>query len=358
MLEATQLEPLAALRRFTENALAARSTAQSSSSASSELVVAPLRLRGWQSQAMAGTTFDASERLGAIEAPTLVVTGTADTVVDWRNAELLAERIPTHGSSSSRAAGISSSGRSRSASPAARGLAVSGALTIDRWLRDRAQTTPRVPIDYLGREASYTELDKRSDQLAASLLAAGLRRGDRVATPTGNSTEHVEAFFACAKAGLVLVPLNWRLGGRARVPAGRRRALRAARGGRVRAAGGGRAGGGDSRSSSADLVTSRTTARSRRRRPGTTTRCSSSTRRARPARRRAPSSPTRTASGRTSASTRHGRLGRGRRAAGAAAVPLRRLERAPLLAWWKGARVVLERGFDASRCLALIAENA
>ena len=49
---------------------------------------------GWQSQAMAGTTFDASERLGAIEAPTLVVTGTADTVVDWRNAELLAERIP------------------------------------------------------------------------------------------------------------------------------------------------------------------------------------------------------------------------------------------------------------------------
>ena len=29
----------------------------------------------------------------------------------------------------------------------------------------------------------------------------------------------------------------------------------------------------------------------------------------------------------------------------------------PLLAWWKGARVVLERSFDAARCLALIAEK-
>jgi fatty-acyl-CoA synthase len=89
---------------------------------------------------------------------------------------------------------------------------LSGALTIDRWLRDRTRTTPeRVAIDYLGRTVTYAELDERSDRLAAALLAEGLRRGDRVATLTGNTPEHVEAFFACAKAGLVLVPLNWRL---------------------------------------------------------------------------------------------------------------------------------------------------
>src|SRR5205807_6715186 len=29
----------------------------------------------------------------------------------------------------------------------------------------------------------------------------------------------------------------------------------------------------------------------------------------------------------------------------------------PLLAWWKGAKVVLERGFDAARVLELIAEK-
>jgi fatty-acyl-CoA synthase len=36
-------------------------------------------------------------------------------------------------------------------------------------------------------------------------------RGDRVATLTGNSPEHVAVFFACAKTGLLLAPLSWRL---------------------------------------------------------------------------------------------------------------------------------------------------
>ena len=84
--------------------------------------------------------------------------------------------------------------------------------TIDHWLRNTARRTPqRVAIDYLGREVTYRELDARSDALAAELLARGLRRGDRVATLTGNSPEHVIVFFACAKAGFILLPLNWRL---------------------------------------------------------------------------------------------------------------------------------------------------
>ena len=66
-------------------------------------------------------------------------------------------------------------------------------------------------IDFLGRDVTYAELDRRSDALAAALLARGLRRGDRVATLTGNSPEHVIVFFACAKAGFMLLPLNWRL---------------------------------------------------------------------------------------------------------------------------------------------------
>jgi fatty-acyl-CoA synthase len=68
-----------------------------------------------------------------------------------------------------------------------------------------------VAIDFLGRDVTYAELDRRSDALATTLLARGLQRGDRVATLTGNSPEHVMFFFACAKAGLMLLPLNWRL---------------------------------------------------------------------------------------------------------------------------------------------------
>ncbi|HXH95705.1 MAG TPA: AMP-binding protein, partial [Gaiellaceae bacterium] len=39
----------------------------------------------------------------------------------------------------------------------------------------------------------------------------GLRRGDRVATLTASSPEHVAVLLACAKLGLILLPLSWRL---------------------------------------------------------------------------------------------------------------------------------------------------
>jgi fatty-acyl-CoA synthase len=91
---------------------------------------------------------------------------------------------------------------------------MSAGLTLGCWLRDRARNTPgRVAIDYGGRLVTYAELDAVSDAWAASFGDGGLRRGDRVATLTGNSPEHVAVFFACAKAGLILVPLSWRLTG-------------------------------------------------------------------------------------------------------------------------------------------------
>jgi len=89
---------------------------------------------------------------------------------------------------------------------------VNGRHTLGRWIRDRARSTPdRVAIDYDDRLVTYGELDAGSDAWAARFREAGLRRGDRVATLTGNSPEHVQVFFACAKAGLVHVPISWRL---------------------------------------------------------------------------------------------------------------------------------------------------
>jgi fatty-acyl-CoA synthase len=79
--------------------------------------------------------------------------------------------------------------------------------TIDRWLRDRARRTPdRIAIDEDDRQVTYRELDERSDVLAASLT-----HGDRIATLYGSCAEHVAVFFACAKAGAILLPLSWRL---------------------------------------------------------------------------------------------------------------------------------------------------
>jgi fatty-acyl-CoA synthase len=79
--------------------------------------------------------------------------------------------------------------------------------TIDKIIRDRARITPgRIAIDEGGRTWTYAELDARSDE-----LACGLSHGDRVSTLTGNSGEHVALMFACAKAGAILHPISWRL---------------------------------------------------------------------------------------------------------------------------------------------------
>lgn len=87
-----------------------------------------------------------------------------------------------------------------------------GLHTLGRWTTDRAASTPdRVAIDDRGVLLRYADLDRRAAALADAFASAGYRTGDRVATITGNSADHVVAFFACAKAGLVLVPLSWRL---------------------------------------------------------------------------------------------------------------------------------------------------
>jgi fatty-acyl-CoA synthase len=85
-------------------------------------------------------------------------------------------------------------------------------VIVGRWLGDRARNTPsRVAIDYDGRLVTYAELEAGAAAFAGSFAEAGLRRGDRVATLTGNSPEHVMALFACARLGLILLPLSWRL---------------------------------------------------------------------------------------------------------------------------------------------------
>jgi fatty-acyl-CoA synthase len=85
-------------------------------------------------------------------------------------------------------------------------------MALGRWIRDRAVATPeRVAIDFRDQPTTYEQLDARSEALAAGLLAGGLTYGDRVAVLTANRPEHVEVLFACAKAGLALVPLNPRL---------------------------------------------------------------------------------------------------------------------------------------------------
>jgi 3-oxoadipate enol-lactonase len=94
MLEAPAMPPDVALRRFVENALGDGGSEELVEKIVAYRTANPPDLGGWQSQAAAGATHDALDRINGIEAPTLVVHGTEDAVVDPRNAELLGERIP------------------------------------------------------------------------------------------------------------------------------------------------------------------------------------------------------------------------------------------------------------------------
>lgn len=92
MGEMQTLPPEVALRRFVDNALGADPPAGVADELYRRRLEHPPDPVGWQGQAAAGTTYPGPER--AIAAQTLILTGTADNVVDPRNSELLAERIP------------------------------------------------------------------------------------------------------------------------------------------------------------------------------------------------------------------------------------------------------------------------
>ena len=89
-----------------------------------------------------------------------------------------------------------------------------GLQTIGQMLAAHARTQPDHPgARDLDRQMTYREWNDRSCQLANGLLALGLTKGDRVAVFAYNRVEWAEIYAAVAKAGLVAVPVNFRLTG-------------------------------------------------------------------------------------------------------------------------------------------------
>ncbi|MEV6114525.1 acyl-CoA synthetase [Streptomyces sp. NPDC052109] len=86
--------------------------------------------------------------------------------------------------------------------------------TVDGVLRRSARRTPaRLAVEYGERRWTYEELDDAVSRAASVLLAEGLTPGDRVGAFGHNSDAYLIAFLACARAGLVHVPVNQSLTG-------------------------------------------------------------------------------------------------------------------------------------------------
>jgi crotonobetaine/carnitine-CoA ligase len=76
-------------------------------------------------------------------------------------------------------------------------------------LDDRAGRHPDKPFVRVGDSAlTYRGVRDRAEAVAAGLAAIGVRAGDRVAIISASRIEVVELMFACARSGLVQVPLN------------------------------------------------------------------------------------------------------------------------------------------------------
>lgn len=85
-------------------------------------------------------------------------------------------------------------------------------LLVDDFLNRSALLYPDKPaVINEELEFTYAQLKERVNRLANALSGLGLERGDRVCILSPNSHQFLESFYATSQAGLILVPLNYRL---------------------------------------------------------------------------------------------------------------------------------------------------
>jgi acyl-CoA synthetase (AMP-forming)/AMP-acid ligase II len=80
--------------------------------------------------------------------------------------------------------------------------------SLEYW----AHTTPDADCAVFGgQRLSYAAADARANRIAHALVAAGLEVGERVAILAKNCADYALFYYAASKAGVVPVPLNYRL---------------------------------------------------------------------------------------------------------------------------------------------------
>ena len=85
-------------------------------------------------------------------------------------------------------------------------------MNVGTLFSKAARTFPeRLAIAYGEYELNYRQANARINQQANALTALGIRKGDHVAILLHNCPEFLEMFYACFKAGIGTVPLNFRL---------------------------------------------------------------------------------------------------------------------------------------------------
>lgn len=85
-------------------------------------------------------------------------------------------------------------------------------LTMGEMVGAHARVRPdALGVRDLERAMTFRDWARRSNRLANALIGLGLAKGDRVAVLAYNCVEWAEIYVAAAKAGLIVVPINFRL---------------------------------------------------------------------------------------------------------------------------------------------------
>ncbi len=85
-------------------------------------------------------------------------------------------------------------------------------LTFDGFIRHWATERPDRPaLREDDRCQSYKQLEETTAKIASVLFELGLTKGDRIAWIGKNSDLYFSLFYGAARAGIVMVPIGWRL---------------------------------------------------------------------------------------------------------------------------------------------------
>jgi fatty-acyl-CoA synthase len=85
-------------------------------------------------------------------------------------------------------------------------------MNIAWWVQRWAELTPDKPaVLFEGETISYEALCRRADRTSCWLQSIGIEKGDRVAVMLNNCPEFLDIFLACARLGVIFVPINFRI---------------------------------------------------------------------------------------------------------------------------------------------------
>ena len=77
--------------------------------------------------------------------------------------------------------------------------------------RQAIQQGDAAVFTFENEKITFSDLDKKSNRTARALIAAGIKKGDRVGVLSKNSPVYFEIIAAAAKIGVVVTSVNWRL---------------------------------------------------------------------------------------------------------------------------------------------------